>query len=234
MTPEPYENVLLGAFVFGLGRLYEQRAQLPCAAERIRVHPLEDSAIAVLQQTPLDHPLGDLVLRLKGRCLLMEFKRSRHDIASELKKERKAAVVDALNGRSRGWRERSTRLHFLAFGDVRAHGMLRVVPYADARAALASNEQMSYLVSDFGTQLFAADGRVGGSEQDLREYLAFLEQASGSTDTADGLGGFLLSVSRDGTISAFPYEGPASLTVTIGTESLKQEVSQHRSQGMQR
>lgn len=72
MNP-PYENQLIGAFLFGLG--YEIG----------REDPSRDSAtiaVNLLQQTPLDTCYGDLIVGSR-RCLLIEFKRCKKELSTE-------------------------------------------------------------------------------------------------------------------------------------------------------
>lgn len=221
-TPRaPYENVLLGAFVFGLGRQYEAtEATMNSVSSRPRrVGAAREPAIAVLQQTPLDASIGDLVSLIRGRCFLMEFKRQRSDIRSELAKAHKAVIVNALNATDQVRRDQSMRLHFIAFGDRKAPGHLQIVPYADTKLALAGEEQEALTVSEFGRHLFAREERIGGTEEEFHDYLLFLEGLTGSGGAGNGLGSFLVSVSRDGTICAFPYERYETLSQLLGFES---------------
>ena len=69
----PYENQLIGAFVFALGQQHGRR------------FPAADASafsLNLFQQTPLDRAYSDLIVG-RDRCLVLEFKRTRAEVASE-------------------------------------------------------------------------------------------------------------------------------------------------------
>lgn len=68
----PYENQLLGAFLYALDYHGGQRRAVPAAAN-------------LLQQTPLDQVFGDLIVGA-SRCLALEFKRDKGALAGERRK----------------------------------------------------------------------------------------------------------------------------------------------------
>lgn len=68
----PYENQVIGAFIYALGFVGGQRAAGPMP-------------VNLFQQTPLDKTFGDLVVG-STHCLVIEFKREALDLASERKK----------------------------------------------------------------------------------------------------------------------------------------------------
>jgi|GEM_PF-3880573 len=74
--PLAYENQLIGVFLFGLGVATGRAA---------KSRPIQD-AVSLLQQGPMDKPLGDLLLGNATRGCLIEFKRSRKTIDSENEK----------------------------------------------------------------------------------------------------------------------------------------------------
>jgi hypothetical protein len=75
VIPEPYENVYIGAFVFALGYAAREKNMRPT-----------DTYAQLLQQTPGDRPLGDLLTSWEGRSFVFEFKRREAGLQSERKK----------------------------------------------------------------------------------------------------------------------------------------------------
>jgi hypothetical protein len=67
----PYENIVVGSFLYGLG--------LCMGARRRRF----DGCVNLLQQTPLDRPLGDVLVHYPGTLRLLEFKRQGADMIKE-------------------------------------------------------------------------------------------------------------------------------------------------------
>lgn len=100
MAAIPYENQLLGAFIYALG--YE-------AGRNQQSVPVN-----LFQQTPLDSCLGDLIVG-GARCLAIEFKRRRSDLRSERNKWR-ADFGKWINERPE-LINTSCKSHFVCFGD---------------------------------------------------------------------------------------------------------------------
>jgi hypothetical protein len=102
----PYESSLVASFFLTLGA-YAARygdSDLP-------------ALIAALgfQQTPLDEGIGDNMLQVADRYVLLEFKRRRADVGSELEKEQRRAFLGILRGNEE-MSAVSDLSHFLAYG----------------------------------------------------------------------------------------------------------------------
>lgn len=70
---DPYENILIGNFLYSLGLVvgsHAARGKLP-------------ACVNLLQQTPLDGPLADVHVRFPGAMRLIEFKRESNDSIKE-------------------------------------------------------------------------------------------------------------------------------------------------------
>lgn len=61
--PSPFENIVIGNFLYGLGLAMGHQPQVV------------EGCISLLQQTPLDRPLGDVLVHYPGAVCLLEFKR---------------------------------------------------------------------------------------------------------------------------------------------------------------
>jgi hypothetical protein len=110
----PYENQLLGAFLYALGYQGGRRRTAPVAAN-------------LLQQTPLDQVFGDLVVGAT-RCLALEFKRNERALADERRKwpegSLRAAWADS------NVRHVSASAHLVVYAEPTASGVeLRGSPY---------------------------------------------------------------------------------------------------------
>jgi hypothetical protein len=96
MAFEPYENQLIGAFLFQLGRMTPKD---------------QTTTINLFQQTPLDRAFGDLVVGTH-RCFVLEFKRSSKQLAMEARKWTERGLQELLGGRL----DQSLKGHFIIYG----------------------------------------------------------------------------------------------------------------------
>jgi hypothetical protein len=74
----PYENVLLGAFIFRLGYIMGESSKLKNTT----------FAANLFQQTPLDAVFSDFIGTSEARGFLLEFKKSWEDRVSEREKDK--------------------------------------------------------------------------------------------------------------------------------------------------
>jgi hypothetical protein len=72
-APVPYENQIIGAFIFAMGHVSG------------RLRPQSITAANLLQQTPMDPTFGDFVAGYEY-CVAIEFKRTQDDLPSESEK----------------------------------------------------------------------------------------------------------------------------------------------------
>lgn len=73
---DTYENIVIGNFLYGLGLAMGRRPNRVAGC------------INLLQQTPLDRPLGDVLVHYPGTLRLLEFKRARAKLSKERAKLR--------------------------------------------------------------------------------------------------------------------------------------------------
>lgn len=118
----PYENQLIGAFLYAAGYAKGQRAVGDSASAPMPVN--------LLQQTPLDKSFNDLVIG-RDRCFVLEFKRSLDKVAGE--KSKWAPEQLAYFKSDRALQAYSMCGHLLVYGKPVAECIdLRVCFYLDA------------------------------------------------------------------------------------------------------
>ncbi|MDO3617329.1 hypothetical protein Q3O98_11345 [Ralstonia pseudosolanacearum] len=116
-----YENVIIGNFLYGLG--FAVRANRPSSTTV--------GVVNLLQQTPADKLLGDLLLTFPGAVRLIEFKAEDNPSGKERGRHRmlSAAVAD-----DAVMQATSRRVHwYVETAPSEEHGVIaRIVPYLDA------------------------------------------------------------------------------------------------------
>ncbi len=193
---QPYENVYLGNFIFALG----------FQAAKTR-KGLGDKAVQLVQQTPDENKLNDLFVNWSGKSFIFEFKRNKAKISTELEKEAKRLLNDALNS-PENERELylSKKSHFLGFG---LKDNLHFTYYS------AIHEEINNIapLDKFCSLILDDKKDVGINYEELVEYLAFIGNVTKSS--SDGCGGFVLNMADDGSVNMVPFE-----TVDILSKSL--------------
>ncbi|WP_116611929.1 hypothetical protein [Paraburkholderia unamae] len=131
---DPYENIVIGNFLytFGLciGQLSEESVRPMC--------------VNLLQQSPIDQALGDLMVANTGVTRLIEFKRERN--ASEKEETKRQLLSRALVGNPH-LQAISREIHWYIETSDEANSLVsRVVPYldfADTRAEATTIEHFT-------------------------------------------------------------------------------------------
>lgn len=172
----PYENIVIGNFLYSLGLVMGRRPQ-PIAG-----------CVNLLQQTPLDHVLGDVMLQFPGAWRLIEFKR----IGARIEKEqtKQDMMLASTHGRP-DLLAASRAAHWYvisgpedALPDVSPSGdfPIRVRPYLDFndRGGIPLDVFVESLVSDI-------HGNHPLSQAQLREYMQ-ITLAFGGIRSLNGAG----------------------------------------------
>ena len=177
---EPFENIAIGNFLYGLGLGLGVRAGTSAPG----------ACVNLLQQTPLDRPLGDVLLEFPGTTRLLEFKRRSADMTKE---HNKHFVLNAALRRRSDLRRISEQIHWY----------IEIVPSADAfvaRPYLKLRDRGSTGL-DFtglldGLIASALSSACGQPTELLLEYLEAVGTfAGGHTGTSSGM---LLHVGSSG------------------------------------
>ena len=194
----PYENTYIGLFIFTLGVL-AGRAEPD--NERLVVPTL-------LQQTPKDGPLGDVLSEWGGRAFLIEFKRFESLVQNELFDKPKK------HQRLSRWRAEHTgdsvsvpdRGHWIGFGsEPDQPPELSFIRYGDVRPEPEQAERRLSL-EQFAAEVRSSTGAVGVAWAEFEPYLDHLAAAD-PQGAAGSVQGFLVSVRADGSIGVASYNG---------------------------
>ncbi|TCZ63925.1 hypothetical protein [Roseicella aquatilis] len=189
-----YENVVVGNFLFALGLRMGMRHG---------VAPVEPLSVNLLQQTPLDQTLGDVVLGSKTLFRIIEFKRAASRSDKEEGKLRRLAAGLAAR-RARRLEKLSRKIHWYVRSDFRrSHDEVSVVPYLDFMRGVAPTK-----FTDFIDQT-AEEVNAGplGDEVvvDCRKYLDLLSHVH-DDDGKDASGCLIVFVGSDGGMRFIPVD----------------------------
>jgi len=173
---------VIGNFLYGLG--YSIGISL---SERTQL-----SVINLLQQTPADKELGDMLLEFPGVVRLIEFKNS----ASSLKKEKKRCEqLTVAIGKNDIFKKISREIHWYVetkpFEEICLNN---IKPYLDAFSENPSVHTIESLISDITNSVISPKSTISPSE--LEAYLALVSKCQGSGKV--GTGGLIVSVSQKG------------------------------------
>lgn len=177
-----YENVVIGNFLYGLG--------FSIGMSTIGNNQL--SIINLLQQTPADKELGDMLLEFPGVVRLIEFKNGDGSLKKE--KERYEQLTLALGNNDR-FKAISREIHWYVetkpFEEVCLNN---IKSYIDAFSASASVHTIESFISDITNTVVKPSSTT--SEEELKSYLALVSKCQGSGNV--GTGGLVVSISEQG------------------------------------
>lgn len=181
---DPYENILIGNFLYSLGLLIGAKAgdrELP-------------ACINLLQQTPLDGQLADVQLIYPGVVRLIEFKRQSNDSAKEA--ARLFLLQALIEGDAELERVSRTIHWFVESSEAPLQWHTDVRPYLDLDAA-----QQGLSLRPFLDRLVDAALSAQGPEFPpalLTRYLTQVGTYAGDEGTSSS--GLLVTISADGTL----------------------------------
>ncbi|MDR2961090.1 MAG: hypothetical protein LBV10_16285 [Stenotrophomonas sp.] len=185
-----YENVVIGNFLFALGfhthRVAPASGTLPVM-------------INLLQQTPEDKNLGDVLLQLPGTVRLLEFKARSGRKRKE--RQRQAQLATALSGDNQHLEAVSRAIHWYLESDIKpgsgspSLAKCLFVAYLDAfnkaKAAHTSLEDIASAMADEG-----ADPAAAIEPSLVGNYLSLVRLTVGNGET--GAGGIVINCSANG------------------------------------
>lgn len=194
----PYENVIIGNFLYGLGLAMGKR-------------PNEvEGCVNLLQQTPLDHALGDVMLQFPGAWRLIEFKRVGANVTKE---QVKLHTYRGATRRDQDLRRASLRTHWFVetgqhlideLGNPEFRMMVR--PY------LEQHEHGGITLEAFAEQV-VDDARQGTMKRrELALYLRLI-RLFGCLDAYE-TSGLLVGVGSAGGLVYLPLDNIADLNAT--------------------
>ncbi len=180
-----YENVVIGNFLYALG--YNVRAHW--GANTL------PSIVSLLQQTPTDSQLADVLIEQPGVMFLLEFKQSNNRSGKE--KAKRLLLQRAVSKEAKWVGELSRDVHFHVETSA-ASGRLdsKVLPYLDAELSYGG-DSLEVFVQKVTRSMPAVPGKW--SEDRLRFYLS--KVADCALEDVSGGGGLLCKVDATGCLT---------------------------------
>ncbi|KVR67893.1 hypothetical protein WK24_13115 [Burkholderia vietnamiensis] len=181
-----YENIVIGNFLYALG--FAVRARRPSEVTA--------SAINLLQQTPADTLLGDLLLEFPGVVRLIEFKAEDNRASKERGRHRKLSA--GLEGNPE-LQAVSRDVHwYVETASSAEHGVLaRVVPYLDAfPREKAKRDRLETFIERLAQEVAEDRSRIRADRE--AAYLRWVKMTQG--DGVVGSGGLILVADADGSL----------------------------------
>ena len=197
-----YENILIGNFLYGLGLKMGVRAAAGYS---------DPVCVNLLQQTPLDQPLGDVLFANPRILRVFEFKRQAN--SSDKEREKRGFLEDALVGQGLEHLLRVSReIHWYVESDYQAvGGFTQVLPYLN----FLSREGPIWELPDYIERL--AEEAVNAPDDPAKavvskEYVKFLSWLA--TSKPGGSGSLILSVTGAGGLQFMHFDDLTDLFLT--------------------
>jgi len=177
-----YENVVIGNFLYCLGHsigtAFSTKRQL--------------SVINLLQQTPADKELGDMLLEFPGVVRLIEFKNKAN--ISNKEKERFRRLTVAI-GANETMQNISREIHWYVETEPFQELCLNNInPYLDAFSSIDSIYTIESFIESITKSVVAQNNKP--TSDDYGAYLSLVACCQGSGTV--GTGGLVVSVGKDG------------------------------------
>lgn len=191
----PYENIVIGNFLYGVGLAIglRSRGNVPPASTNL------------LQQTPLDESLADVLFDTSGIVRLLEFKRSKNRDTKEVSKH--AAITVALSPHA-NLQKISRKVHWyvesMPWSEDQA-APVKVCPYLEMNSASRRLTTLDAFVNEIADSALAPSAEEPPREA-IQEYLDCISELAG-TGSASGAG-FIIHVTKNGKVS---YAGLADI-----------------------
>jgi hypothetical protein len=163
-----YENLLIGDFIYSLG--------YACGTMKIK-----NNKIDLLQQTPADTIIGDLLGDIGGSNFIIEFKKSRALLKTEKEKASKKFLLE--NVLPTDIMILSKKVHFIAFWE---NVELLISPYLLLNSKYELNIEEPFSQDRFLKELL--DLKIGVNRDEIQKYLNFMaENTTASKSSPSGI-----------------------------------------------
>ncbi len=183
-----YENVVIGNFLYGLGFAVGVKNQ----SENV------PSVVSLLQQTPADKLLGDLLLEFPGVVRLIEFKNRENK--SNKEKEKHKRLTEKIKSQVEEYDDYiriSRSIHwFIETHPQKNNFVSRIVPYLDAYPKDNSLLDLGEFIESTAEDILKAQSKC--SHQEVCNYIHFVSSLLGTKKI--GTGGLLLSANSSGSL----------------------------------
>lgn len=193
-----YENITIGNFLFALGYSLRDRQGRYLLA----------GSINLLQQTPADQLLGDVLLKFKGVARLIEFKAEGAKLTKE--KGRHAALYAAI--KETQLEPISREVHWSIETKATENTLgLRVVPYLDAfpRPKVTKIELLEKFIHTLAEDIVSQNVIYTGEQ--INEYFRWVRNTQGTGEV--GSGGLLLLAEPGGLLRFAPLTDLLELNI---------------------
>lgn len=181
-----YENVIIGNFLYGLGLSIGIKIGLENENRNI------PSIVNLLQQTPADKELGDMLLEFPGVVRVLEFKNANNPSKKEEKRVSKLEKVLKNNERMQYVsREIHWYIETEPFDGICAN---KIVPYLDAFNGTIGLNDLEKFIEVISDEVDIPQSSITREEQ--KKYLSLISTCQGSGKI--GTGGLIVSVSKEG------------------------------------
>lgn len=181
-----YENVVIGNFLYSLGFAIRARQS---------THSMP-SVVNLLQQTPSDTLLGDLLLQFPGVVRLLEFKVEENRANKE--RARHTALTSAVAANPT-LAPVSRRVHLYVEASTSNHQgfAVRAVPYLDAYPRSKPRGRLEPFIESFADEVVRGRSKPGESDEEM-EYIRWVRRLQGEGEV--GTGGLLVVANADGSL----------------------------------
>lgn len=177
-----YENIIIGNFLYGLG----------FSLGRTFGTNSPPSVINLLQQTPADKTLGDLLVEYPGVVRLIEFK---NKSSSKTKEKSKIEILDKAIGGQKELRKVSHDIHwYIETSPKRKECINRIVPYLHAFNSIESRYTLESYINEITKSVIGEKTDFDSSL--VKSYLYLVAQSFDEGNV--GTGGLIFSVNSTG------------------------------------
>jgi hypothetical protein len=201
MAWDVLENTVISSFIMGLGR---------AIGVRYGRGPCEPIGVELLQQTPLDRCLGDLLIARARFVRLIEFKRELNKSRKERAKLR--LLRTGLQHQPSQLELLSRQIHWYAMTNFNKEPSSTVVPYLDMEAP-KSDRDLAQFVQETEDAM-AGPGLTEQELEDLKLYMQAVAKYCGSAKSGGTVGGLLFAVNAQGKASYFPVHDVRELAMS--------------------
>lgn len=195
-----YENITIGNFLFALGyAIRGEQQDSKCIAA---------GSVNLLQQTPADQLLGDVLLNFSGVARLLEFKAAGADLSKERGKH--AGLKKIIEDRDLSDISREVHWYVETKATTDTLGLL-TVPYLDAFPKVVQPRagRLEDLVRATAKAIATQQTNFTGAQ--INQYLLAIKTLSGKS--ASGTGGLLLLAEPGGVLKFAPLEDMLELNM---------------------
>lgn len=198
MAWDVLENTVIGAFIFGLG-------------QAVGVTPYEPIGVELLQQTPMDTCLGDVLIAKAKFVRLIEFKRELNKSLKERAKLRQIRRFLELESYAH-LESLSREVHWYVQTNFTKWQSSVIVPYLDLESSVGDRD-LTQFVQETANAL-AGSGMSDDKLHNVQAYMDALVRFCGSGNIGTTTGGLLFAVSAQGKPSYIPIRDVRELAMT--------------------